>query len=433
MKWRQTRYPGISQRHKMIGQRGDLKPCPGDTGGRCRCNPSYRVRYRDDSGEPKWSKVKASIDEARSWQTDQRNGKTPEAVAGRSCATFNEMFAQFIKGARSGQITTRTRQPYAARSLDIYEANYNRHVEPTYGEREAAGLTAVDWQLLIDALSRSGLKHNTLQVVLTAVRVVYRWACAPSRRLLDVNETRGVEMPAKDETRRDRIVPIAEARLLLDALSQPCDVLDFALALYAGLRNKERWGLQWTDLLSKRTASRRPVANGGRVEGVSSGSDVPGGPFDTDGPTSFRIISIRRAITKSNAGVRKLPVIGWLRPILMREWLRQGKPTSGPVLVYPHGGKGENAYKKQAERAEKAWMAHGLNRITPHEGRHTFASYLIASGLNAKAVTVLMGHASVTETFDRYGHLFPGHEDEAAGLLDAYLGVPDSDREEVTA
>jgi hypothetical protein len=32
-----------------------------------------------------------------------------------------------------------------------------------------------------------------------------------------------------------------------------------------------------------------------------------------------------------------------------------------------------------------------------------------------------MGHASVAFTLDRYGHLFPGAESEAAGLLDTYL------------
>jgi len=31
------------------------------------------------------------------------------------------------------------------------------------------------------------------------------------------------------------------------------------------------------------------------------------------------------------------------------------------------------------------------------------------------------GHASIAITFDRYGHLFPGSEHEARGLLDAYL------------
>lgn len=32
-----------------------------------------------------------------------------------------------------------------------------------------------------------------------------------------------------------------------------------------------------------------------------------------------------------------------------------------------------------------------------------------------------MGHASISITLDRYGHLMPGNNEEAAGLLDAYL------------
>jgi integrase len=32
-----------------------------------------------------------------------------------------------------------------------------------------------------------------------------------------------------------------------------------------------------------------------------------------------------------------------------------------------------------------------------------------------------MGHASITVTMDRYGHLMTGSENEAAALLDAYL------------
>ncbi len=40
-----------------------------------------------------------------------------------------------------------------------------------------------------------------------------------------------------------------------------------------------------------------------------------------------------------------------------------------------------------------------------------------------------MGHASVSITFDRYGHLMPGNESEAAGLLDAYLARAASARQ----
>jgi integrase len=37
-----------------------------------------------------------------------------------------------------------------------------------------------------------------------------------------------------------------------------------------------------------------------------------------------------------------------------------------------------------------------------------------------------MGHASIQLTFDRYGHLMPGNEEEAAGLLDTYLAASSS-------
>jgi hypothetical protein len=32
-----------------------------------------------------------------------------------------------------------------------------------------------------------------------------------------------------------------------------------------------------------------------------------------------------------------------------------------------------------------------------------------------------MGHANISITLDRYGHLMPGNEDEAGELLDAYF------------
>ena len=72
-------------------------------------------------------------------------------------------------------------------------------------------------------------------------------------------------------------------------------------------------------------------------------------------------------------------------------------------------------------RAEKAWHTAGLTSITLHEARHTYASLLIAAGVSSKAVSTYMGHASITITLDRYGHLFPGNEAEAADLLDGYF------------
>jgi len=68
-----------------------------------------------------------------------------------------------------------------------------------------------------------------------------------------------------------------------------------------------------------------------------------------------------------------------------------------------------------------AWAQAGLAPITLHECRHTFASLMIAAGVNAKALSTYMGHANIAITLDKYGHLMPGNEAEAAGMLDAYL------------
>jgi len=46
---------------------------------------------------------------------------------------------------------------------------------------------------------------------------------------------------------------------------------------------------------------------------------------------------------------------------------------------------------------------------------------MIAASVNAKALSDYMGHSSIQVTFDKYGHLMPGNEDQAAGLLHAYL------------
>ena len=51
---------------------------------------------------------------------------------------------------------------------------------------------------------------------------------------------------------------------------------------------------------------------------------------------------------------------------------------------------------------------------------------MIAAEVNARALSTYLRHAGIAITIDRYGHLMPGNEDEAAGLLDAYLDRADT-------
>ena len=62
-----------------------------------------------------------------------------------------------------------------------------------------------------------------------------------------------------------------------------------------------------------------------------------------------------------------------------------------------------------------------IEPITLHHCRHTFASLLIDSGANPKAIQEFMGHAKIQTTFDVYGHLLPGTRDEVRKRMDAYL------------
>lgn len=402
--WTKTKVPGVYTRHE--------KGCAAHEGGRCRgCKQAWRVKYRDQNdrdaaghGKVKYSRTFYNEGEARSWQADRSKVSTPEANVFRSAGlTFNDLFDDWYDLAERGAVAKQGGTKYGAETLVTYRRMYNGHVRNDVGVHQADKLTARDWQSMLDAMVRKGLKRNTVSVTLNAVRSVYRWACSPNRQLLSANATTGLELPAYDETPRDRVATPDEAVALLAALDmtnnrrvtlpqfparpahnllEPCDQVSFAISLYAGLRNIERRHVEWTDI-------------------------------DPD----FTKLKVR--VSKGEAKPRTLPIVSPLRVILKREWLRQGKPGTGLVCVGPKGG--EPKLDSIMDRARKMWATKGLVPIGFHECRHTFITTMIAAGANAKAVSIMAGHASIKVTYDRYGHLFAGHEDEICTLLDAYL------------
>jgi integrase len=121
---------------------------------------------------------------------------------------------------------------------------------------------------------------------------------------------------------------------------------------------------------------------------------------------------------KRREGRRTVRLAGVLREILVEDRLSQGRGGNGLVFgrtaTTPFGESGVR------ERARRAWEAAGLERMTLHECRHTFATLMIAAGVNTKALSRYRGHFSIVITLDLYGHLMPGNEDEAAGMLHAY-------------
>jgi integrase len=119
---------------------------------------------------------------------------------------------------------------------------------------------------------------------------------------------------------------------------------------------------------------------------------------------------------QSRAGRRSVTIVGALRDTLVNK----ASQNRSDGLVF--GGDAPFQPSSLRLRAQRAWSRADLELIGLHEARHTFASVLIAAGVNAKAITTYMGHASIQTTYHLYGKLMPGSEAEAATLVGAYLG-----------
>jgi len=68
----------------------------------------------------------------------------------------------------------------------------------------------------------------------------------------------------------------------------------------------------------------------------------------------------------------------------------------------------------------KAGEAGFLKRPRPHDLRHSHAAYLLSIGQPMLAVTRRLGHASISTTNDRYGHLLPEVDRDMVSAMDEF-------------
>ncbi len=123
---------------------------------------------------------------------------------------------------------------------------------------------------------------------------------------------------------------------------------------------------------------------------------------------------MRKAKSRAGTG-RRPPIAEPLRPILLGEYMRQGRREHGQVsAVSVTSG-------KIGERARQRWAAAAIEPITLHECRHTYASFLMAAGYTLRELMEHMGHSSLQAT-ERYVKLLPPlDETDPAERLNSYL------------
>ena len=243
-------------------------------------------------------------------------------------------------------------KPYSETTIANYRRSWENVLRPEFGPMVAEEINEVEWEMWVDQLSRQGLSRSRIANHVAVASSIYAWALAPSHRFVTRNPLRMVELPPNDEKPRLRVALVPEAEQLLAALT-PEDRVPYAIACYAGLRRSEIHRLEWPEVLE-------------------------------EGKIASHLLVLR---SKSEAGTQRRPPIAEpLQQILREAWLREGRPTEGPV------SERSVMSGKLASAATAAWDKAGLNRITLHECRHAYSSMLMAAHYTLKELMEYMGH-----------------------------------------
>lgn len=198
--------------------------------------------------------------------------------------------------------------------------------------------------------------------------------------LLPANPAAGLPVPRADPRPVFYWTRDEADRLLAQLAGRPADQLLVGLDLHAGLRIGELLGLR-----------RRYVGPGWLVHVV--------GVQTRDG---------WRKYPKSRKSRRAVPIPPHLRDRIAA--LCEGLGPDDHVFAAPGGAAWDD--RNWANRVfDPAVAAAGIRRGTPHDMRHTAASWLVQAGVDLYKVQALLGHEDFATT-QKYAHLQPDAFDE---------------------
>jgi integrase len=377
---------GIRERHQRA-----CATLAGKT--RCSCAPSFEALVTLGKTGERRRQTFSSLADAKAWRVQMLAAKTQRRLRAPRSVTLRDASERFVEGMRSGTIANRSGEAYKPSVIRSYEQALNRYVLPDLGGRKLGDVTSGDLQRLIERMRGGALSASTIRNALNPLQAIYRRAVT----LGDVshNPTRDVTLPVI-RGRRAHGGDAADALRLIATVPER-DRCIWALAFFAGLRLGELRALRWSDV-----DEEQGVIN------VSRSWD------DREG----------EIVTKSAAGERAIPIIAALRPHLAAQ--RDRCPWAPDGLVLGNSAREPFHYNGLYRRSAAAWSVANLEPITPHQARHSFASLLIASGAEVKTVTDIMGHTSVRQSFDRYGHLFDDARTTTAARLDSLIAAADT-------
>ena len=346
---------------------------------------TWRVRWRDHGGAGRSRTFKRKVDATRferEVRTDLQRGTYVDVRAGRhTVATWAD---QWLAGAMN----------LGAGGRETYRRDLDRYVLPALGHLALRHLTTERIETFLADELDDGLAPSTVHRHYRTVRRLAQ--VAVERRLLAVNPCDAVTPPK---------LVAAEMRFL-DAAQ--VDALAAAIApRYRAWVLVAAWGgLRWSELVGL----RRARVDDARVTVAEQLVRRADGQWHRVAPktaTSRRTVVLPAFVADELAA--HLDTWSLPGPDGLVFPNQRGAPMVGPSFrgnVWVHA-------------LAKAGIG---GRVRVHDLRHTAVALMVAAGVHPKAIQARMGHASISVTLDRYGHLFPQIDAEVADALDRLRG-----------
>lgn len=286
-----------------------------------------------------------------------------------------------------------------------YEGYVRKHLVPALGAVQLDKLAPADLQrFYLRKLQEDNLAPKTISNLHACLHRALQQAV--KEQMIPFNPCDAADLPRKETVEISVLTREQQAKLMRESYRHRYGVF-IRLALSTGMRIGEIVGLRWDDidfanriLFVRSTLNRLPT-----IDGESKTQIFVGTPKTKNG---------RRSIPLFDAIISDLQ--DWRKTQETDAQLAQSAYENTGYVVTNEFGKPiePRTFRDHYVRILKAAE---LPHFTFHALRHTFATRAIEQGMDVKALSKILGHASVGFTLDTYAHLLDDHKRESMMLM----------------
>jgi len=287
----------------------------------------------------------------------------------------------------------------------------NLYVAPHIGSLRIDRVTSANISRMIRELKDSGgrdsqgLGDTTIGHAVKQARAIFEWA--KKRDLLTKNPASADFVKAPTANRRLRAMDQDEWLEVKKNYGNEYLRVAMNLAVQTGLRRGELLALTWDDLKL-----------GGKEPSLTVNGTISRTKRNRLEITSPKTKSSRRTLAIDPDLAKELLQHQKEQDQKKREVMSRseswGQAFPKHRLVFTNGIGNPIEGNKFGSEVKRITMESGIGSWTPHELRHTFASFAIEAGVQIKELSEMLGHSSITETGDTYIHLYRASSVEAS-------------------